>query len=214
MASEWDETCLVCGVKTKNRCSKCAEAGISLYFCSSDHQKLVWKVHKRVCGPGKANPFVYPLLSKNEAKDILEHLHDSDGALARHPAQTSTIAKALQHFVQVPGRELRDCIKTVTEGGPNELVTFEVQQRVLVIARSHANLRSIDPTRPIIGPAMNPMGTLSSWDWYTARDSTESSTMRWGEEPWRSWYRHAMLIFSFLLDLGRLEAGSPQSKTR
>jgi len=41
MSSEWDETCLVCGIKTKHRCSKCAEAGISLYFCSPDHQKLV-----------------------------------------------------------------------------------------------------------------------------------------------------------------------------
>ena len=41
MCAEWAETCLVCCEKTKNRCSKCAEAGIDLFFCSPDHQKLV-----------------------------------------------------------------------------------------------------------------------------------------------------------------------------
>ncbi|GAA5914667.1 hypothetical protein JCM8208_000407 [Rhodotorula glutinis] len=200
MSSEWDETCLVCGIKTKNRCSKCAEAGVSLYFCSPDHQKLVWKVHRQVCGPGKANPFVYPLLSKSESQNILAHLHDSDGGLARFPQKTSTIAKALQHFVQVPGRELRDCIKIVTEGGPNELVTSEIQQRALVIARAHEHSRTLDLKNLRTGPAANPFGNLASWDWYSARDTTEASTMRWGDEPWRSWYRHAMLIFLSLMD--------------
>jgi len=41
MSSEWDQTCLVCGIKTENRCSSCAKAGIDLFFCSTDHQKLV-----------------------------------------------------------------------------------------------------------------------------------------------------------------------------
>ena len=41
MSSEWDQTCLVCGIKTENRCSSCAKAGIDLFFCSPDHQKLV-----------------------------------------------------------------------------------------------------------------------------------------------------------------------------
>jgi len=41
MSSEWDQTCLVCGVKTENRCSRCAKAGIDISFCSQDHQALV-----------------------------------------------------------------------------------------------------------------------------------------------------------------------------
>ena len=41
MTTEYDEKCLVCGEKTKNRCSSCVKAGIDLYFCSTEHQKLV-----------------------------------------------------------------------------------------------------------------------------------------------------------------------------
>ncbi|GAA5945765.1 hypothetical protein JCM3775_005844 [Rhodotorula graminis] len=214
MSSEWDETCLVCGTKTKNRCAKCAAAGISLFFCSADHQKLVWKVHKRVCGPTKANPFVYPLLSKDESGQILEHMHDSSGQLSRFPQQTSTVAKALQHFLQIPGRELRDCIRTVTEGGPNELVTPDIQRRVLVIARAHENARTLDLRHIVTSPVANPFGNLASWDWYSARDTTEASTMRWGDEPWRSWYRHAMLVYLYLMDQCRREPNSPETTTR
>ncbi|PRQ72371.1 hypothetical protein AAT19DRAFT_16295 [Rhodotorula toruloides] len=49
--------CLVCGTETKNRCSACTKAGLDLFFCSPEHQKLVWSPHKLVCGPGKANPW-------------------------------------------------------------------------------------------------------------------------------------------------------------
>ena len=200
----------------------------------------VWTVHKRVCGPGKTNPFIWPPLSRSESKEILEHLHDSNGQLAGFPKQTSTIANALQHFVQVPGRELRlrplfsfvssrvqrsradlplaarpqDCIKIVTEGGASDLVKIERRQRVLVIARAHEHARTLDLTKPVTRPAANPFGSLALWDWYTARDSTEASTMRWGDEPWRSWYRHAMLIFYFLMDQCRREPESVETRTR
>ncbi|BGP39516.1 hypothetical protein JCM10450v2_003482 [Rhodotorula kratochvilovae] len=42
------------------------EAGIDLFFCSPEHQKLVWFAHKAVCGPGKANPFVWPAFTQAE----------------------------------------------------------------------------------------------------------------------------------------------------
>ncbi|GAA5855895.1 hypothetical protein JCM9279_001163 [Rhodotorula babjevae] len=50
------QPCEVCGVLTTQKCSACESAGISLFFCSRDHQKLVWPAHKLVCGPGKATP--------------------------------------------------------------------------------------------------------------------------------------------------------------
>ncbi|GAA5914374.1 hypothetical protein JCM8208_002828, partial [Rhodotorula glutinis] len=46
------QPCEVCGVETTQRCSSCLEAGIDLFFCGKDHQKLVWPAHKTVCGPG------------------------------------------------------------------------------------------------------------------------------------------------------------------
>ncbi|GAA5905074.1 hypothetical protein JCM6882_002433 [Rhodosporidiobolus microsporus] len=33
---------------------------------TQEHQKLIWPTHKLVCGPGKANPFLWPDLSQSE----------------------------------------------------------------------------------------------------------------------------------------------------
>ncbi|GAA5903809.1 hypothetical protein JCM8208_006585 [Rhodotorula glutinis] len=113
MSSEWDETCLVCCEKTKNRCSKCAEAGIDLFFCSPKCQKLVWNVHKRVCGPGKANPFVWPLLSKDESREIIEHMDEPIPRSVVH----KTVANAVRHFCEGRADQVRPVIEAVTVGG-------------------------------------------------------------------------------------------------
>ncbi|BGP15639.1 hypothetical protein JCM10213v2_003628 [Rhodosporidiobolus nylandii] len=45
----------------------------------------MWPAHRRVCGPGKCNPFQYPVLTREEAKEAMKHcrdhfrLHDLDG---------------------------------------------------------------------------------------------------------------------------------------
>ncbi|GAA6043789.1 hypothetical protein JCM8097_007706 [Rhodosporidiobolus ruineniae] len=67
--------CLVCGEETTSRCEACCQAGIDLFFCSREHQKLVWYAHKLVCGPGKANPFFWPELSRDESKEAIDNLH-------------------------------------------------------------------------------------------------------------------------------------------
>ncbi|GAA5950570.1 hypothetical protein JCM3765_000534 [Sporobolomyces pararoseus] len=60
--------CILCGEPSKLKCSKCNAAGLDLmYFCSSEHQKLIWKTHKRVCG---SNPFVWPGLTDAEAEEM------------------------------------------------------------------------------------------------------------------------------------------------
>ncbi|BGO96383.1 hypothetical protein JCM10021v2_000015 [Rhodotorula toruloides] len=74
MASQTTGERLVCGRTTKNRCSRCLEAGIDLFFCSPDHQKLVWPLHRFFCGPGKANPWEWPPLSREEANYLLDQL--------------------------------------------------------------------------------------------------------------------------------------------
>ncbi|KPV75204.1 uncharacterized protein RHOBADRAFT_43693 [Rhodotorula graminis WP1] len=40
MDSSSAQACLVRGAETENRCSSCANAGVDLFFCSRDHQKL------------------------------------------------------------------------------------------------------------------------------------------------------------------------------
>ncbi|GAA6020793.1 hypothetical protein JCM10207_001659 [Rhodosporidiobolus poonsookiae] len=48
--------CRVCGAETTKRCGACQSAGVDLFFCSREHQKLVWKTHGKVCG-ASSNPF-------------------------------------------------------------------------------------------------------------------------------------------------------------
>ncbi|BGP39522.1 hypothetical protein JCM10449v2_003473 [Rhodotorula kratochvilovae] len=77
MASVDAQPCLVCREKTIQRCSACVKAGIDLFFCSTEHQKLVWFAHKAVCGPGKANPFVWPALTQAEVDFAKANPHAS-----------------------------------------------------------------------------------------------------------------------------------------
>ncbi|GAA5894943.1 hypothetical protein JCM8208_000070 [Rhodotorula glutinis] len=72
MASSSALPCLICGEPTEQRCSSCAKADVSLFFCSRDHQKLVWKAHRVVCGPGKANPFLVPPFGEDEVPYIMD----------------------------------------------------------------------------------------------------------------------------------------------
>ncbi|GJN88926.1 hypothetical protein Rhopal_001897-T1 [Rhodotorula paludigena] len=65
--------CIVCAGSTTNRCSSCAKAGIDILFCSSDCQKLVWPVHKTVCGVDKANPFRWPDLKPDEVEEAIRN---------------------------------------------------------------------------------------------------------------------------------------------
>ncbi|BGO96446.1 putative dentin sialophosphoprotein [Rhodotorula toruloides ATCC 204091] len=59
--------CEVCGAATTTRCSSCAKVGIDLFFCSPEHQKLVWRGHKVVCGSGgSAGEISIPKLTDEE----------------------------------------------------------------------------------------------------------------------------------------------------
>ncbi|GAA5990922.1 hypothetical protein JCM10908_000083 [Rhodotorula pacifica] len=77
MSAQETSTCFVCGKATSQRCSKCWAAGLTVTFCSKEHQKLVWDTHKLVCGPEKASPFTPPELTKMELFVL--------GTIAHHP---------------------------------------------------------------------------------------------------------------------------------
>ncbi|GAA5855229.1 hypothetical protein JCM8547_008994 [Rhodosporidiobolus lusitaniae] len=65
MATTADHACWVCGKETESRCLPCSERGFDIFFCSMEHQKLIWKHHKRVCGEN-SNPFLYPPFDDEE----------------------------------------------------------------------------------------------------------------------------------------------------
>ncbi|GBP27660.1 SET domain-containing protein SmydA-8, isoform A [Eumeta japonica] len=41
--------CIVCAVKAKQKCASCQ----TVYYCSRDHQKQHWKIHKHQCTPAR-----------------------------------------------------------------------------------------------------------------------------------------------------------------
>ncbi|GAA6041409.1 hypothetical protein JCM8097_005236 [Rhodosporidiobolus ruineniae] len=70
--------CCACGGPSTQRCSACLEAGFELFFCSQEHQKLVWFAHKLMCGMGdgkSSKPFRLPAITKHEAR-TLQQLED------------------------------------------------------------------------------------------------------------------------------------------
>ncbi|BGP21014.1 hypothetical protein JCM10213v2_009193 [Rhodosporidiobolus nylandii] len=68
--------CAVCGVETDQRCSGC-QGDDPLFFCSREHQKLLWKTHKVLCGHD-SDSFFFPPLSEQELATFrcLVHGHD------------------------------------------------------------------------------------------------------------------------------------------
>ncbi|GAA5855194.1 hypothetical protein JCM8547_008978 [Rhodosporidiobolus lusitaniae] len=74
MATTADQACWVCGKETESRCLPCSERGFDIFFCSRDHQKLIWKHHKPVCGE-KSNPFSPPTFNHEEIELVKNTAH-------------------------------------------------------------------------------------------------------------------------------------------
>ncbi|GAA5846152.1 hypothetical protein JCM9279_005838 [Rhodotorula babjevae] len=176
MSSEWDQTCLVCGIKTENRCSSCAKAGIDLFFCSPDHQKLVWKAHRRVCGPGKANLFAWPLLSQLEADEIIAHMHEPSDHITTYAPPLTSVGEGMNLRLQLQAEQLTTMLGVVR--------SFEAI-RLGIGTSAHL------PNRP----GLDPLTVTAFYDMVIA--SRDHHLF----EPWRPEHRHLTLIQFFLLDL-------------
>ncbi|GAA5904435.1 zinc finger MYND domain-containing protein [Sporobolomyces salmoneus] len=93
--------CVVCGKTCWTRCSACGANGTEwMYFCSIEHQKLIWPVHKRFCGVN-SSPLRWPLLSDCEADEAREVLRN----FRREQSKTSAKSKEFEGlgFVEFPG---------------------------------------------------------------------------------------------------------------
>ncbi|GAA6043823.1 hypothetical protein JCM8097_002068 [Rhodosporidiobolus ruineniae] len=110
MSATTTGSCVVCGMETNTRCSSCSSAGTDwMYFCSQEHQKLVWPWHKKVCGEN-GNPFTFPALSKDEVKYALSII---DSPLKGF----GTLREKLASFARVPPERIPACISTSGQPG-------------------------------------------------------------------------------------------------
>ncbi|GAA5849645.1 hypothetical protein JCM8547_000519 [Rhodosporidiobolus lusitaniae] len=91
-----DQACWGCGKKTESKCLPCSERGFDIFFCSKEHQKLVWKQHKRICGE-RSNPFRFPPFDATEL-DLLRQaksMNLSDEDLAK----SGNVSGLLRSFI-------------------------------------------------------------------------------------------------------------------
>ncbi|GAA6055372.1 hypothetical protein NBRC10513_006313 [Rhodotorula toruloides] len=139
MQAQTTGQCLVCGTDTRNRCSACGKAGIDLFFCSPEHQRLGWPTHRSFCGPN-AWPIVFPRLTKEEANHLISTL---ETPIARYiGAETWLQTPAVDMVKQRLGREKTTAeiaadILSVSDGAPAAEGASSLQrsQIILLVAR-------------------------------------------------------------------------------
>ncbi|BGP16696.1 hypothetical protein JCM10213v2_004698 [Rhodosporidiobolus nylandii] len=129
-AETTEEACWVCGKVTANRCSACEAQGMSIFFCSREHQKLIWPVHKLVCG-SSSNPIAYPLLTVEESQQAKAHAYEAvrvegkDASLALH---LSRLRCTVNHLARVTR-------------GAHDVMPASQQQRLLRLIRASEDIR-------------------------------------------------------------------------
>ncbi|BGP39538.1 hypothetical protein JCM10450v2_003504 [Rhodotorula kratochvilovae] len=196
MASQAEQPCLVCGTKTKNVCSSCRKAGIDLFFCSPEHQKLVWSKHKLVCGPGKAKPFLWPRLSSEEAAEAIEH------------RKTKTFTDAsLEGFFQlafgVPPAQLPGAINALTGPPPSDIEELSYQNALIGQVRYCEALRW--QSRPLNAPPPPPTLAESGPQSFVhnltvyAYNLARGAAFGYDEPEGRDAFLHQLLVFAVLL---------------
>ncbi|GAA5993211.1 hypothetical protein JCM5350_005035 [Sporobolomyces pararoseus] len=116
--------CVVCGKLCSKGCSSCKKAGLDwMYFCSVDHQRLIWRVHRFVCGK---NPFEWPPLTDAEVEEVRELKND--------PVSENGQTWSEYNAARLCGRHIRT--GAISPSGPfvneayfgNFLETLKVQQ--------------------------------------------------------------------------------------
>ncbi|GAA5960614.1 hypothetical protein JCM10213_006692, partial [Rhodosporidiobolus nylandii] len=141
MASNETGKCCVCGRETTQKCSACAEANFSLFFCSREHQKLIWPVHKLVCGPGRCSPFLWPKLTKYEAEEAKQHFDTPYDP----STPSSTLSTRLVHDNGVPADGCAAFLGEITEGRPSTLSPADEQFALSVVRTSQMSRRLDTP---------------------------------------------------------------------
>ena len=106
--------CVYCGKNTTLRCSGCS----SIYICSRDCQKLIWKQHKDVCK--KIDGTTNPDTTKNKKKDMSKGFLNTDSA-----------TKFAGKF-EAGGKELMFCLPCEEEGGESKETPFRVDGALII----------------------------------------------------------------------------------
>ncbi|BGP15700.1 hypothetical protein JCM10213v2_003689 [Rhodosporidiobolus nylandii] len=192
-ANETGECC-VCGQETSNRCGACAEADFSLFFCSREHQKLIWPVHKRVCGP-LSTLCLHPFLESDEALDAKQHIRTT---LSTTLFGTASLYDWLRFCdPSITPAQVKTLIERLTVGSGLER---EKGQDTLL-----TQIRSVRWARLNSGEErsrLEPFDALAFFDMMLTVSSGNPNNCV-STEPWLAGLRHKALILFTLVALGK-----------
>ncbi|GAA5999832.1 hypothetical protein JCM10207_005931 [Rhodosporidiobolus poonsookiae] len=184
------EPCRICGTQTSQRCSACSPHGVNLYFCSKEHQKLVWPIHKQFCGDN-AHPFLWPGLTPLEASIAKQALDVRDG-----PDPMSTLrAELAREGVRVRRGEEESFFATLTPGAANldtptsQFCLHAVRNRLSIV------IPASQLTNP--GPAFGNIAQVTVEEAsVTCQDFPhDAATLR---PLWWSVFQHRFVIFTYV----------------
>ncbi|GAA6041174.1 hypothetical protein JCM8097_004152 [Rhodosporidiobolus ruineniae] len=156
--------CWICGKEDSERCSACAKAGINIFFCSSEHQRLVWPIHKLFCGPGKANPFTLPPLSPEEAVEVRRNAGKSI-ALSSESAKGMLLANLLQYGLKPADIfSVEQTLQFANSSNPDKWISRQLC--LAVIRFRQVDLRNLEDSEddqgdPLPSPAAFALGEVS-----------------------------------------------------
>ncbi|BGO91256.1 hypothetical protein NBRC10512_008252 [Rhodotorula toruloides] len=156
--------CAVCGTSTENRCSGCSKAGgPTIFFCSPDHQKLVWHNHKRVCRD-KSAAFVAPPLSDVEYQHYRQ-VADIKFPHAKPPELRMTIAESVEKALA--DRKLpKDFERFVAISRTAEDLADSWKQMLLARIRADTAFLMTDPTGGVLKAPF--VGSSTPWEFVAA----------------------------------------------
>ncbi|BGO96389.1 hypothetical protein RTBOTA2_002862 [Rhodotorula toruloides] len=149
-------TCLVCGGPAANRCSACAKAGIDLFFCSPEHQKLLWPTHKTFCGPGKANPWTWPPLTQEESERFLRNLQTPPGPVQHCEIPPMSMYVYIRDHLGLSVKEQKALIRTATKSHAPLPAEEQLATCIFRMAEEQWML-SYDPSRKVKSPELMSM---------------------------------------------------------
>ncbi|BGP39628.1 hypothetical protein JCM10449v2_003579 [Rhodotorula kratochvilovae] len=193
MTTEYDEKCLVCGEKTKNRCSSCVKAGIDLYFCSPEHQKLA------------------RMEDAPPADDAIKELHTTATGPEKDtlPKRRRSLAGALQHYCKVSHAEAPTVLRALSRDDSSPEVPPPLRQHVLALVRAMSMMRRNPLQSAIARSPPDPFESTAGMDFWAA--TTGENSIEYGTEPWRTRYRHILLIYTTVQALAIQGNVSPEN---
>ncbi|GAA5827496.1 hypothetical protein JCM5353_002738 [Sporobolomyces roseus] len=153
--------CVVCGKIASSRCSQCLKFGTDwMYFCSADHQKITWGMHRRVCGKN-SKTFEWPLLSDSEADDLIK--------MGRDPIKKENGKSTAELFEEDIGLNFELAVKFHREKGgppipvsqPTIILKGTAQLRLL---RYNLRLSTATSSNMLQSVLCDPFGTMISFE--------------------------------------------------